>query len=171
MGDMKTEPNPRPLRRVILESPFAGDETVNRAYLKACLRDSLLRGEAPVASHALYPGALRDDVPEERELGMLAGFAWHPYARAVVIYTDLGISPGMARGMENAQKAGRTLEFRSLPEWDAWKKGNFKRGQREGYAAAERHLRRELSERGLDRFDLPLNPFPAGPEYPGAKHL
>lgn len=171
MGDMKTEPNPRPLRRVILESPFAGDETVNRAYLKACLRDSLLRGEAPVASHALYPGALRDDVPEERELGMLAGFAWHPYARAVVVYTDLGISPGMARGMENAQKAGRTLEFRSLPEWDAWKKAAFERGRYHGYEKAVRLLHKELAQQSVDWVKMPENPFTAGHEYPGGKHL
>jgi len=171
MGELKIELGVTPLRRVILESPFAGDESVNRAYLKACLRDSLLRGEAPVASHALYPGALREHVEEERELGMLAGFAWHSFARAVVVYTDLGISPGMVRGMGNAQKARKTLEFRSLPDWAAWKKDNFERGKREGYATAERKLRRALDKRGLDHLELPQNPFPSGPEYPGGKHL
>ena len=34
------------MRLVILESPYAGDIERNVAYARACLRDSLLRGEA-----------------------------------------------------------------------------------------------------------------------------
>ena len=53
-----------PLRRVILESPYAGDIERNVAYARAAMRDSLLRGEAPIASHLLYtqPGVLDDQV-------------------------------------------------------------------------------------------------------------
>ena len=40
--------------RVVIESPYAGDVKRNRAYLKACLRDSLARGEFPFASHAVF---------------------------------------------------------------------------------------------------------------------
>ena len=32
-------------RLVILESPYAGDVPANVAYARACLRDSLMRGE------------------------------------------------------------------------------------------------------------------------------
>ena len=42
------------MKLVILESPFAGDVKRNTAYARAALRDSLLRGEAPIASHLLY---------------------------------------------------------------------------------------------------------------------
>ena len=35
------------LRLVVLESPYAGDVARNVRYARACLRDSLLRGEAP----------------------------------------------------------------------------------------------------------------------------
>lgn len=43
-----------------------------------CMRDCLERGEARIASHLRYaqPGILRDGVPEERRLGIEAGFAW-----------------------------------------------------------------------------------------------
>lgn len=55
-----------PLRLVIVESPYAGDIEANVAYARRCLRDSLARGEAPIASHLLYTqeGVLRDDVPD-----------------------------------------------------------------------------------------------------------
>ena len=40
-------------RRVIVESPYAGDIETNVAYARAALRDCLSRGEAPIASHLL----------------------------------------------------------------------------------------------------------------------
>lgn len=42
------------MRLVILESPYAGNIEKNVAYARACVRDSLSRGEAPIASHLLY---------------------------------------------------------------------------------------------------------------------
>jgi hypothetical protein len=85
---------------VILESPYAGDVERNVAYARRALRDSLARGEAPIASHLLYPQVLDDATPAEREHGIAAGLAWGHGAEAVVFYVDLGWSPGMtlARG-------------------------------------------------------------------------
>jgi hypothetical protein len=94
----------KPLCRVILESPYAGDVERNRAYLRRCLADSLRRGEAPIASHGLLPGVLDDDVAEDRELGIAAGLAWYVAARSCVVYVDHGISPGMRRGIEEARR-------------------------------------------------------------------
>lgn len=108
-----------PPRLVILESPFAGDAVRNPLYARAALRDSLLRGEAPLASHLLYtqPGVLDDGIPEERDRGIAAGLAWGPSADATVVYVDLGISRGMRLGIERAEQEGRPVEYRSLPEW------------------------------------------------------
>lgn len=109
---------PRPI--VIVESPYQGDVARNERYLDACLRDSLRRGEAPFASHGLYtrPGVLRDSDPVERELGIQTGFAFRRAAAFTVVYTDLGISDGMRRGIEDAQKIGGAVEFRQLEgEW------------------------------------------------------
>lgn len=102
---------------VILESPYAGDVERNVRYARACLRDCLLRGEAPFASHLLYtqPGVLDDGLPEERARGIAAGFAFRPVAAKTVVYTDLGTSFGMRQGIEDAVRFGRPVEYRTLP--------------------------------------------------------
>lgn len=103
------------IRRVILESPYAGDLERNQRYLQACLRHSLLCGESPVASHRLFTEALNDLVAEERILGISAGNAWREVADATVVYTDLGISPGMKDGIVDAERlSGHKIEYRSL---------------------------------------------------------
>ena len=100
---------------VQIESPFAGDES-NKDYLHAALHDSLLRGEAPFASHAIYtlPGVLDDTIPEERKLGMEAGFAYLRNADLVAVYIDKGISKGMEAGIERASALGIPVEYRKL---------------------------------------------------------
>ena len=106
---------------VIIESPFSGDVGRNLAYARACMRDCLARGEAPFASHALYtqPGVLDDEIPQEREQGMIAGFAWRLVAETTVVYQDLGISSGMQRGIDHSHSIGVTVEYRSLgPDWN-----------------------------------------------------
>lgn len=108
---------PRQMRRVILESPYAGDVEGNVKYARACIRDSLLRGEAPIASHLLYtqPGILSDSDPLERAHGINAGHAWlYAGLHAVVVYTDRGISDGMQTGINAATFHGVAVERRSL---------------------------------------------------------
>jgi hypothetical protein len=104
------------MRRVIIESPYAGDVEGNVVYLRACLRDCLMRGEAPFASHAIYTqqGVLRDEVPAEREHGIQAGFAWRQAAELIVVYTDRGISRGMQYGISHALEHGMPIEYREL---------------------------------------------------------
>ena len=104
------------LRLVVIESPFAGDIESNINYARRCMADSLKRGEAPIASHLLYtqPGILEDNNPEERKLGMEAGFAWGELAEATIVYTDRGISSGMKVGIERAELAGRQVVYRSI---------------------------------------------------------
>lgn len=108
------------MRRVILESPFHADTpagiAANEAYARACVRDCLLRNEAPIASHLLYtqPGILRDDLPEERALGIEAGLAWGWVADATAVYQDRGISGGMKQGIHRAHAENRPVEYRML---------------------------------------------------------
>jgi hypothetical protein len=104
------------MRLVILESPYAGDVAANLVYARACVRDALQRGEAPVASHLLYtqPGILDDAVPSDRRLGIDAGLAWLGVADAAVVYTDRGISNGMVFGIAAADKAGVPVEYRNI---------------------------------------------------------
>ena len=104
------------MRRVIVESPYAGDVQRNIDYARLALRDCLKRGEAPIASHLLYtqPGVLSDDDPGERQHGIDAGLAWGDVADATVVYVDHGISPGMSYGIARAIEARRRIECRRL---------------------------------------------------------
>jgi hypothetical protein len=108
------------MRLVIVESPFAGNVEENIAYARLCVRDSLLRGEAPIASHLLYtqPTILDDNIPAERQHGIDAGLAWRKVAEASVVYTDLGISRGMEYGIKAAQAQGIPVEYRTLNKKD-----------------------------------------------------
>jgi len=105
------------MRRVVVESPFAGDFEKNIEYARAAMADCIKRGEAPYASHLLFTqdGILDDTVPKERELGIQAGFEWGTFAMARVIYIDRGISHGMLRGIEEAHRLGQAVEFRAIP--------------------------------------------------------
>ena len=104
------------MRRVILKSPYAGDIATNVDYARACLRDCLQRGEAPLASHLLYtqPDVLDNSIAEERELGIRAGLTWGEVAEVTVVYVDRGVSAGMKKGIAAAEAAGRTVEYRRI---------------------------------------------------------
>lgn len=104
------------MRRVIIESPFAGNVSANIAYARRAVRDSLLRCEAPLASHLLYtqPGILRDAVLEERKYGIEAGLCWVEFAELVAVYADLGISAGMQQGIDKAKELGVPVEVRKI---------------------------------------------------------
>lgn len=117
------------MKLVIIESPFAARKPdgswdpegveENLRYLRAAMHDCLKRGEAPYASHALYtqPGVLNDQVPEERTLGINAGFAWNERSDLTVLYIDRGLSAGMKLGLVNAAKSRRNVEIRSLDDF------------------------------------------------------
>lgn len=137
------------MKRVILESPYAGDISANVEYARACVRDSLSRGEAPIASHLLYtqPGVLRDEVAEERQWGIDAGLAWGSQAEATVVYTDRGMSRGMKYGIENAQKAGRPVEFRTILD--------NRKGCLEPYVSTAEYVCRCHQQMGNDFWFLP----------------
>ena len=108
------------MRRVVMESPYAGDIASNEAYARSCLQDCLHRGESPLASHLLYtqPGVLQEDVPAERALGIKAGHSWICAADALVVYVDRGISRGMKAGIDTARRAAVPVEYRlrAFPE-------------------------------------------------------
>ena len=108
------------MKRVVLESPYAGNDVArNIAYARACVRDSLMKGEAPFASHLLYTqdGIFRDDIPAERAIGIKAGHVWIRFAQALVVYTDRGITPGMNAAIEVAKWWSVPVEERTLPAW------------------------------------------------------
>lgn len=102
--------------KVILESPYAGDIERNIRYAKECIRDSLKRGEAPLASHLLYTqeGILDDNKLADRFLGIDAGHAWIEVADLMVVYQDYGITAGMQAGINEALTEQIPIEYRNI---------------------------------------------------------
>lgn len=101
---------------VIIESPYAGAVGLNVAYARQCVRDSLLLGEHPIASHLLYtqPGILDDNDPEDRKRGIEAGLAWRKAAGKAVFYTGRGWSIGMLAARDVYDAEGFPYELRDL---------------------------------------------------------
>lgn len=106
------------MKRVIIESPYRGANQAERlrnvSYLKRCIRDCIMGGESPYASHGLLPGALDEDKVEERMLGIVAGFEWWDAAELIVFYTDCGWSSGMSTAKARAFGLNKPCEFRTL---------------------------------------------------------
>ena len=110
------------MKRVIVESPYKGQVPVNEIYGELCMHDCLVNhNEAPFASHLLYTRlwVLRDDVPEQRELGINAGFFWRDVAEKTVFYMDRGLTKGMQLGILDCVEKKKPYELRSVPE-DLW---------------------------------------------------
>ena len=106
------------MRRVVIESPFAGSVEKNVEYAKRAVIDSLCKGEAPIASHLLLAahGICNDDIPYERAMGIDAGLAWHSVCDVIAFYVDLGMSPGMEAAQKHAVENGYSgkIVFRAL---------------------------------------------------------
>lgn len=104
------------MRRVIVESPYAGDIELHIQYARRCVRDCVLRGESPIASHLLFtqPGILRDEIADERALGIACGLAWLRVADAMVVYVDHGVSNGMQNAVAIAKQQRVPIEVRKL---------------------------------------------------------
>ena len=111
---------------VLIESPYGSEkisEVVrNICYARACVRDSVIRGEFPLASHLFFtqPGILDDNISEERQRGIDIGLAIGGLADRSAFYMYFGESRGMKYARDNALKSGREIEERTLG--DNWLK-------------------------------------------------
>lgn len=99
---------------VLLASPWSGDVVRHREYAIACVLDSIARDEAPLAPHLLYPQALLDEDPKQRDAGISCGLAWLQVAMVLVVYADLGRSPGMLHEIARAVGMGARIEYRRI---------------------------------------------------------
>jgi len=107
---------------VSIESPFSGQVNRNLRYLAWCVFDSfMLRGETPIASHALLPLAIPED-----ESGRALGKEYHTELLALgrpVLYVDLGISSGM-RWAGDCEQRRLPEKIFALFEHGSWPPGS-----------------------------------------------
>jgi hypothetical protein len=103
---------------VVIESPYGGENVErNVRYLRAAIRDSLDRGEAPFASHGLYTTGVDDTFSKDRSNDIAKGFRFRDVCEYTVVYTDLGISQGMELGIRDSKKKCKPVKYRTLPGW------------------------------------------------------
>lgn len=106
------------MNRVIIESPYAaakGRTVAEHVHYACCaMLHSIKLGEAPFASHLLYPEVLDDSDALQRARGIQAGYEWMQAADIVAFYIDFGWSPGMLRALRVARILHRKIEVRSI---------------------------------------------------------
>lgn len=123
---------------VLIETPFSGHGLEGVRYLFCALLDSVLRGEAPIASHAIYPLCLPEhseayEGHTGREIGLMCRDAIATLARPVrnigedtssyweldvIGYADLGVTPGMRREVVPVT-TWRVLSGEAKRMWDS----------------------------------------------------
>ncbi len=70
---------------------------------------------SPICFAPTFQDGILDDLnPEERTLGMDAGFAWGKKADLVAVYMDRGLSLGMQKGIASAMGRSIPIEYRHL---------------------------------------------------------
>jgi len=103
-------------RFVYILSPWRADDSIdqsiNKVYALCCLKDSIDRGETPIAVHLLYPQVL--DEESDRGTGISLGFNWIARVDYCVVYTNRGVSEGMNSEIEKAKEMGVIVEYRHL---------------------------------------------------------
>ena len=111
---------------VLVESPYSwhGIEAVR--YLSCCLLDSVLRGEAPIASHAVYPLCLPErakvfDGNTGQEIGLECRDSLAAMRHIICYrYVDIGVTRGMFRAGNygyDRKLCGEALRIWEAGEW------------------------------------------------------
>lgn len=95
------------MKKVFVCSPYAGDTEMNIINAQAYCRLELMLGNAPFASHLLYPQFVNDDIPEQRASGIAAGIEFMKTCDEFHIYGDI-ISKGMSQEIAAWRALGRT---------------------------------------------------------------
>jgi hypothetical protein len=113
-----------PLAPIVNAKPKTAGEDIlfsfesNVAFAKRCVMNSIARGEAPFASHLLYPFVGLDDFdPRERALGMTCGKEQMGGSELLAVYVDRGVSKGMREELRYAKMRLDTITTAGSSMW------------------------------------------------------
>ena len=94
------------MKRIYICSPYRGDYEKNLAAAQDYSRQVLDRGFIPITPHMFYSSIVNDNLPEDRELGLVAGLELLKISDEVWVFSQSGISEGMATEIELADISG-----------------------------------------------------------------
>ena len=118
------------MRRLVVESPLAGDTVRNFRFLLWCLRALWVQDKTyGIASHLINPFFMDDSVPEEREAGINNVWVWSGEA-VHVRFMDLGESTGMRLAKQHCDDLSIpcrdvTLAIYAPECWAAFERGEW----------------------------------------------
>jgi hypothetical protein len=107
-------------RRVVVLCPYrtsaASQHFNDEIYYRACLRDSIEAGEAPLAAPILYlaSGVLSTETLSNIDLSSEIAQSWYLTADACIVYTDHDLTLEMESIISKLQKENITIEYRKL---------------------------------------------------------
>lgn len=96
-------------KKVYVASKYAGDVDANIAAAIGYCRKVIRDGYMPIASHLLYPQMLDDNIPAERELGLLFGLALLRMCDEVWVFGK--VTPGVASEIKEAKKLKKQIRY------------------------------------------------------------
>lgn len=103
------------MKRIYICSPFRADSMNERrkyiAYARMLVIKALDSGAAPYAPHLYLPDVLNDGDADDREKGMAAGLSFLEACDEVWVGARYGISQGMQREIEHAEKADIHIRY------------------------------------------------------------
>jgi len=98
------------MRKVYICSPYRAKDSEeldrNLEYAQALTRQAIEAGLAPITPHLYMTQCLSEDIPEEREKGLVAGLELLKSCDFVIAGVKYGISEGMSREIRTADKLG-----------------------------------------------------------------
>lgn len=96
-------------KKVYVASKYAGNVDANVTAAIGYCRKVIYDGYMPIASHLLYPQILNDNIPAERELGLLFGLALIRISDEVWVFGE--ITPGVTAEIEEAKKLKKQIRY------------------------------------------------------------
>ena len=96
-------------KKIYVASKYAGDVDTNVASAITYCRRVSDEGYMPIASHLLYPQILNDNIPEERELGLMFGLALLRTCDEMWVFGS--VTSGVAREIEEAKRLKKQIRY------------------------------------------------------------
>lgn len=96
-------------KKIYVASKYAGDVDTNVASAITYCRRVIDEGYMPIASHLLYPQILNDNIPKERELGLMFGLALLRTCDEMWVFGS--VTSGVAREIEEAKRLKKQIKY------------------------------------------------------------